>query len=298
MNLTPRARFTGIFIPVEILRLKDIITAERMLLSIVDAYYDESKGGCWASNKHLGDMIDMKPNTVAKSLTKLRKLGYIEDVEFDGQTRIIRAKIGAILEKSQSKGGVGLKSKGGLDYNPSPSYIYIKEDIKEDNVCTMSYSKEKVDNSKARFLNKLTKEQRELHDKILKYKPNWGDPPKSEEVCAWFLAKKYTLTQVVTALNIYHQDANDAKAKGRTIDNMGGYVVSAIKNQRAPKNQDFEANKQMAKATCKDFHEMRVLDKYVSYCIGSDEIQIMYNLPIETFTEQLGSAKRKLLMER
>lgn len=172
-----------------------------------------------------------------------------------------------------------------------------KNNIKKDNVRTMPYSKKKRESEGARFLKSLTKEQRELHDKVVAYKPNWGDPPKSEDVCAWFLAKKYTLEQVATALKVYQQDAAEAQAKGRVINNMGGSIVSAIKNRRAPKNQDFEANKQMAKVACKDIREMRVLDKYVSYRIGNDEIQIMYNLPIQTFTNQLGDAKRKLLME-
>lgn len=173
-----------------------------------------------------------------------------------------------------------------------------KLNIEKDNVRTMPrFSNKKKETDVTRFLSSLTKEQRELHDKLVKYKPKWGDPPKSEDVCAWFLAKKYTLDQVATALKVYQQDAAEAQSKGRTVDNMGGSIVAAIKNRRAPKNQDFEANKQLAKAACKDIREMRVLDKYVSYRIGNDEIQIMYNLPIHTFTSQLGDAKRKLLME-
>jgi hypothetical protein len=180
----------------------------------------------------------------------------------------------------------------------APPIPNTKTDTKtyKDNVCTMPCSKEKVDKGKVKsykssFLNKLTKGQKEMHDKIVAHKPDWGEPPKSEEVCAWFLAKKYTTTQVGRAFEVYRQDADEARDKGRTIDSMGGYIVAAIKNQRIPKNRAFEANKHMAQAACKENPEIRALEKYLSYHRGSDEVQIMYNLPVETFTDQLQAAK-------
>jgi len=52
-NQTPKARFTGIFIPVEILEMDDLSPTEWILLSWIDALHDKSHNGCFASNEYL-----------------------------------------------------------------------------------------------------------------------------------------------------------------------------------------------------------------------------------------------------
>lgn len=89
----PVPRFTGIFIPVEILELKNLSYLEKFLLSWIDALYCKKHGGCFVSNKHLANKLDVKENTVSKALTHFRKLKLIEDVSFDGRTRVITTKI-------------------------------------------------------------------------------------------------------------------------------------------------------------------------------------------------------------
>jgi hypothetical protein len=112
----PKPRFTGIFIPVEILEYEDLSLTEKLLLSWIDALYDEEKGGCFASNEYLADRMGIKPNTISKSLVKLRKLNLIEDISFDGRERVIRALIGKFVDKNQHS---PKKSKSDLDKNPS-----------------------------------------------------------------------------------------------------------------------------------------------------------------------------------
>ena len=137
INASPR--FTGIFIPVEILEMEDLSPLEQMLLSWVDALYCKNHGGCFASNIYLAERLRIKENTLAKLLTKLRKLGLIEDVSFDGRRRIIRAKIGEQVEKSQSnpdldydptQGWTKIQPSVGQPSNPH-LYIYNKGDNKE-----------------------------------------------------------------------------------------------------------------------------------------------------------------------
>jgi hypothetical protein len=137
----PNPRFTGIFIPKEILEMSNLSLFEMMLLSWIDALYCPDHCGCYASNDFLGKNInDTKENTVAKAITKLRKLGLIEDVSFDGRIRVIRALINRFVDKKQSKAAldknpkrVGEKSNPRLEKNPSkvppsPYNTYIKED--------------------------------------------------------------------------------------------------------------------------------------------------------------------------
>ncbi len=117
----PKPRFTGIFIPVEILEIEELTILEQMLISWIDALYSEEHGGCFASNIYLAEKLRVKENTIAKAMTHLRKIGILEDVSFDGRHRIIRAKIGDFTEKSQSKAG--------LDLNPKQSWIKIQGSI-------------------------------------------------------------------------------------------------------------------------------------------------------------------------
>lgn len=126
----PSPRFTGLFIPVEVLNHPELTLLEQMLLSWVDALYSEAKGGCYASNEYFATKLKVKENTIAKALTSLRQKKLIEDVSFDGRHRIIRAKIGSYVEKCQSNSaldlnpiGVGFKSNAELDENPKPTYI-------------------------------------------------------------------------------------------------------------------------------------------------------------------------------
>ena len=105
MNSTS-PRFTGIFIPVEILQIEILSLFEMMLLSWIDALYCPEHGGCYASNQYLASKLkNVKENTVVKSLVKLRKLGYIQDVSFNGRVRVIKARIGDIIESSRSQSG-------------------------------------------------------------------------------------------------------------------------------------------------------------------------------------------------
>src|SRR5215510_1550926 len=130
---TPNARFTGIFIPREILEKEELTFFEMMLLSWIDALYCEQHGGCFASNEYLGKKLrGAKENTIAKSLTRLRKLGLIEDISFDGRKRVIRALISDHVNKIQSRSGleknptrVGKKSNPKLEKNPSP-LLYVE----------------------------------------------------------------------------------------------------------------------------------------------------------------------------
>jgi len=140
----PKCRFTGIFIPVEILEYPNISWSEKLLISWIDALYDEEKGGCYASNDYLASRLGVASNTIAKSLGNLRKAGLLEDVHFDGRERVIRALIGTFIDKKRSRAseskadldknprGVGKKSNPGLAKNPSPTSSAHIDEIKEE----------------------------------------------------------------------------------------------------------------------------------------------------------------------
>lgn len=134
----PKPRFTGIFIPAEILEIEELSFSEKFLLSWVDALYCKTHGGCFASNEYLAKKLGVKENTVVKSLTKLRKMKLIEDISFDGRIRVIKALLYEAVAKSQSYAGweknpsrVGQKSH-------APSIYDSKEKEKESQVAAAS----------------------------------------------------------------------------------------------------------------------------------------------------------------
>lgn len=141
----PRQRFTGIFVPVEILELEGITLFEERLLAIIDSLYDPEYGGCHASNDYLAQkMRNAKPNTVVKALVKLRSMGLIEDVSFNGRKRVMRACIGKVMERGQSQSACDLNhslhgrkitpcmGEKSHPSTPSPYYMIRKEERKED----------------------------------------------------------------------------------------------------------------------------------------------------------------------
>lgn len=74
-----------------------------MLLALIDGYHCEEHGGCYASNQHLAKKLQVKENTIVKSLVKLRKLGVIEDISFNGRKRVIRSLVGEFIMKNRRK---------------------------------------------------------------------------------------------------------------------------------------------------------------------------------------------------
>lgn len=127
----PIPRFTGLFIPVEILELEGLTTTDCMLLAWIDALQSKEMGGCYASNEHFCEKMGLKSNTITGIITKLEKMKLLKRASFDGRTRIlVTCKENWFNPPSQSmsdvdlnQGGGGLKSRGGVDYNQGPSYI-------------------------------------------------------------------------------------------------------------------------------------------------------------------------------
>lgn len=92
-DMEPQLRFTGFFIPVEILEMKELNHSDILLLLWIDAFYCQDNCGCFATNEELGEKMNVKANTISKGISKLRNLGLVLDVSFNGRKRVIRAVI-------------------------------------------------------------------------------------------------------------------------------------------------------------------------------------------------------------
>jgi hypothetical protein len=202
-KISQNPRFTGLFLPAEIMQLEDLSFLEMILLGWIDALHKPEYGGCFASNKYLAERLKVKENTISKAISHLRDLKLIVDVFYDGRTRIIRSNHHAYIAEVQSKGGLDknpregwIKIQGGLDKNPrgvgqksisspsSPYYIYNKEDNKEDREETSSPLPPKKTQEKIKFGDYV-----------------WFDPGVYEELCNEY--SKQIIDCYISKINLY-----------------------------------------------------------------------------------------------
>lgn len=201
-----------------------------------------------------------------------------------------------------AQGGVQEMHGGGASHAPKEEHSKkntCKEGQCQDNALFHKSEKNEARKSKAtksdpiKFVNALDEEQRKLHDELVAYTPKWGKPLKSEDVCAWFLAKKWSVEQVRIGFAIYKQDASKAANKGRSVDNMGGAMVRAIKTERRLDSEDMELNRDHAKIMSRKYKWMTVLEKYVKIRAGNLREEIELNLPKMAFINIMDEIIRK-----
>jgi hypothetical protein len=83
--------FKGIWIPREIWLNEDLAPLEKLVWAEIHSLFDRRRGGCYASNFYLGKFFRVGETYISKIITKLKLLGFIEEVTFNGRTRVIRA---------------------------------------------------------------------------------------------------------------------------------------------------------------------------------------------------------------
>lgn len=91
--------FKGVWIPKEIW-LDDRLTAlEKVILAEIDSLDTDEYGGCIAGNDYLAEFCQCSANKVALAVSKLKEIGYIELVSFDGRIRKLKSR----LSKNQNQ---------------------------------------------------------------------------------------------------------------------------------------------------------------------------------------------------
>ncbi|EMO53880.1 helix-turn-helix domain-containing protein [Leptospira noguchii] len=88
-------------------------------ITLLDIGARAERGGCYASNEYLGNLLGMATTTVAKYISRLRKLGYIEQVSFDGRTRIIRSTLHDDVSMARTRYKISKAAAGNYPSQPS-----------------------------------------------------------------------------------------------------------------------------------------------------------------------------------
>lgn len=80
--------FKGIWIPKEIWLNEELTMLEKVIFVEIDSLDNENH--CIASNQYFAEFCNCSESKVSKSIKKLKELGMIEEVTFDGRHRKIR----------------------------------------------------------------------------------------------------------------------------------------------------------------------------------------------------------------
>ena len=81
--------FKGIWIPAEVWLDERLTALDKIILAEINSL--DTDEGCFASNKYIAEFCGTKENTVSLSISKLKELGYIEQVKFDGRQRVLKS---------------------------------------------------------------------------------------------------------------------------------------------------------------------------------------------------------------
>jgi hypothetical protein len=120
-------KFRGIWIPAEVWFMflkKEIGATELHLLATIDSLVTPEKG-CFASNKYLGKMLGVRPDYIARLISKLKQKQLIQQVKFDGRRRYLETVWSRIEDLDRT-------SNPDLDLRPPVSSPLGKKDRKGD----------------------------------------------------------------------------------------------------------------------------------------------------------------------
>lgn len=96
---THSRNFKGIWIPAELWINKEFSPLDKCLIAEIESLSSPEKG-CFASNQYLAEMLCVTENHINNMLTRLRKIGIVETVSFDGRHREMRVNL-AYLKKGR-----------------------------------------------------------------------------------------------------------------------------------------------------------------------------------------------------
>ena len=131
--------FKGVWIPKEVWLDSDLNILEKCLLAEIDSL--DGKHGCFASNSYFAKFFNIKEQNISRHLSKLKKLGYIKQIYFDGRKRILKCDLMKSLRQDNQE-HEGSLNENNVQYNIDYNKEYVlskdnkkssKELIKKDN---------------------------------------------------------------------------------------------------------------------------------------------------------------------
>lgn len=106
---SPTFQFRGVHLPAEVVYLiaeGKIIGTEVALLAIIESMVEYRGKGCWATNRKLGEWLDVTPLHVSKMISKLKLMELVIVQEVDG-TRYLETGWSRCKSEQVCLGGIG-----------------------------------------------------------------------------------------------------------------------------------------------------------------------------------------------
>tara|TARA_R100000734_G_scaffold19138_1_gene18431 strand:+ start:1485 stop:2588 length:1104 start_codon:yes stop_codon:yes gene_type:complete len=136
-NKNKDRNFLGVWIPKDVYLNKDLSWSEKILLVEIESL--DNQDGCFASNDYFADFLDVTKTTISTAISKLKKLGYVEQVSFDGRRRVLKICESAYkktemqtTEKPETSINENLKHNN-TDIKPSKNQNKIQKINKKEN---------------------------------------------------------------------------------------------------------------------------------------------------------------------
>lgn len=123
--------FKGVWIPREVWLDDSLSALEKVILIEIDSL-DTEENHCYASNKYLAEFCRCSEIKVSQAIKKFIFLGYIEQISFDGRTRILKSRLKDCLSQTYKKYKADLKKI--LPINKENNIENNIEDNKEKNI--------------------------------------------------------------------------------------------------------------------------------------------------------------------
>ena len=119
-----KRQFLGVWIPRDIYLNNDLTWTEKILLVEINSLDNEQ--GCFASNDYFAEFLSCTKTTISTSISKLKKLGLVQQVSFDGRTRVLKAD----FKKYDTQGLKKFKGrvKENLKHNNTTNKTIIKKE--------------------------------------------------------------------------------------------------------------------------------------------------------------------------
>jgi len=145
--------FKGIWVPKEIWLDDDLSILEKCLLVEIDSL-DMGENHCWASNAYFADFFKISETSISNHIKKLKELGYIKQVGFNGRFRLLKSSI-----KEKLKGDLKKTSKQTSENCKHNNTINNKVNNKEKSpeVATAPSTATKKNSKKQSLFNQLKK---------------------------------------------------------------------------------------------------------------------------------------------
>lgn len=94
--------FKGVWIPKNVWLDERLTALEKVILVEIDSL-SQDDDGCYASNEYIAKFCQCSERKVSDSITRLKKLGYLEITKFDGRKRYLRSRLTETSTETRKK---------------------------------------------------------------------------------------------------------------------------------------------------------------------------------------------------